>query len=81
MQMCKILFSVFHLSKRFGNLLPDSAILIIVGLGLGFLLKAIGLDPSVYRLNSDVFFLFLLPPIIYDAGMQKMQKNETRKII
>lgn len=40
--------------------------LIVVGLLVGGLIKAVGEDPPI--LQSDVFFLFLLPPIILDAG-------------
>ncbi|CAJ0603189.1 unnamed protein product [Cylicocyclus nassatus] len=61
--LAKILFHLFKpLSK-----LPDSALLIVVGLLLGLILKQSGASIA-YSLNSHVFFLYLLPPIIFDAG-------------
>lgn len=38
-------------------------------------MKILGINSSLYKLNSDTFFLFLLPPIIYDAGRCKDRKN------
>jgi sodium/hydrogen exchanger-like protein 3 len=58
----------FHANKRINSALPDSALLIAVGLFLGFLLKFIGVLHHVFYLPAEVFFLFLLPPIIFDAG-------------
>ncbi|KAI6183117.1 Sodium/hydrogen exchanger [Aphelenchoides bicaudatus] len=58
----------FHANKRINSALPDSALLIAVGLVLGFGLKLIGVLHHVFYLPSEVFFLFLLPPIIFDAG-------------
>ncbi|CAD5211951.1 unnamed protein product [Bursaphelenchus xylophilus] len=59
---------LFHVNKRFGEAVPDSALLITVGLMLGIMLKLSHVDETVYFLNSNVFFLYLLPPIIFDAG-------------
>ncbi|KAI6212379.1 Sodium/hydrogen exchanger [Aphelenchoides besseyi] len=61
----KILFNV---NKKFGEALPSSGLLIIVGLLLGFLLKRSNVETSFFNLNSSTFFLYLLPPIIFDAG-------------
>ncbi|KAI6212613.1 hypothetical protein M3Y94_00047000 [Aphelenchoides besseyi] len=60
--------SVFHLNKKFGNTIPDSALLIAVGLLLGFILNFFHVNHQVFRLPSEIFFLYLLPPIIYDAS-------------
>lgn len=59
---------MFHVNKQFGDAVPDSALLIIVGVALGYVLKAVEVDEQVFRLNATVFFLYLLPPIIFDAG-------------
>jgi NhaP-type Na+/H+ or K+/H+ antiporter len=58
----------FHSSKRISNTLPDSALLIAVGLALGFFLNFLGVLHHVFYLPSEVFFSFLLPPIIFDSG-------------
>lgn len=48
------------------SIVPESCLLIVVGLLVGGLIKGVGETPPF--LQSDVFFLFLLPPIILDAG-------------
>lgn len=48
------------------SIVPESCLLIVVGLLVGGLIKGVGETPPF--LKSDVFFLFLLPPIILDAG-------------
>ncbi|CEF66869.1 Na+/H+ exchanger family and Cation/H+ exchanger domain-containing protein [Strongyloides ratti] len=58
----------FNISKKFSDTFPDSALLIVVGLILGFVLKKIHVDSSIFTLDSTTFFIFLLPPIIFDAG-------------
>ncbi|VDM80044.1 unnamed protein product [Strongylus vulgaris] len=60
-------FLVFHLYKPIANAFPDSSLLIAVGLLLGLILKQSGAHIT-YSLDSHVFFLYLLPPIIFDAG-------------
>lgn len=62
------MLSGFHINQKFGEAFPDSALLIIVGLGLGFLLKESQVSDTLFRLDSTTFFLYLLPPIIFDAG-------------
>ncbi|XP_070806228.1 sodium/hydrogen exchanger 1 [Pituophis catenifer annectens] len=56
----------FHVIPTLSSIVPESCLLIVVGLLVGALIKAVGENPPV--LNSKVFFLFLLPPIILDAG-------------
>ncbi|XP_057195565.1 sodium/hydrogen exchanger 1 [Triplophysa rosa] len=56
----------FHLIPRVSNIVPESCLLIVVGLLIGGLIKLVGEDPPV--LSSKVFFFYLLPPIILDAG-------------
>uniref|UniRef100_A0A914Z9U9 Sodium/hydrogen exchanger n=1 Tax=Panagrolaimus superbus TaxID=310955 RepID=A0A914Z9U9_9BILA len=59
---------VFHLNKKFGDAFPDSACLIVVGLLLGFALTEFNVNSSFFSFDSHIFFLYLLPPIIFDAG-------------
>ncbi|KAK3515845.1 hypothetical protein QTP70_034041 [Hemibagrus guttatus] len=56
----------FHLIPRLSSIVPESCLLIVVGLLVGGLIKLLGETPPV--LDSDLFFLCLLPPIILDAG-------------
>ncbi|XP_017279280.1 sodium/hydrogen exchanger 1 isoform X2 [Kryptolebias marmoratus] len=57
----------FHLIPRLSGIVPESCLLISVGLLVGLLIKLAGEDvPPV--LDSKLFFLCLLPPIILDAG-------------
>lgn len=56
----------FHLVPRVSNIVPESCLLIVVGLLVGGFIKAIKEKPPV--LDDKLFFLYLLPPIILDAG-------------
>ncbi|XP_078538748.1 sodium/hydrogen exchanger 1 [Lissotriton helveticus] len=56
----------FHVIPTVSNVVPESCLLIVVGLLVGGLIKGVGEKPPV--LDTDLFFLFLLPPIILDAG-------------
>ncbi|XP_031441986.1 Na(+)/H(+) exchanger beta-like [Clupea harengus] len=56
----------FHLVPRLSAVVPESCLLIVVGLLVGGLMKLVGENPPV--LDSKLFFLCLLPPIILDAG-------------
>jgi hypothetical protein len=59
----------FQLSHKLTEKFPESCLLIILGLVVGALLYATKLaEQKAYVLNSDTFFLFLLPPIILEAG-------------
>ncbi|CAD6198737.1 unnamed protein product [Caenorhabditis auriculariae] len=50
------------------KIVPDSAMQIILGIGLAGLFAILGLDRRFYVFDSYTFFAFLLPPIIFDAG-------------
>ncbi|XP_061918290.1 sodium/hydrogen exchanger 1 isoform X1 [Entelurus aequoreus] len=57
----------FHLVPRLPGIVPESCLLIVVGLLVGGLIKVAGREvPPV--LDSNLFFFCLLPPIILDAG-------------
>ncbi|XP_072226800.1 Na(+)/H(+) exchanger beta-like [Leuresthes tenuis] len=56
----------FHIIPRVSNVVPESCLLIFVGLLVGGVIKA--MDEKAPILDSKLFFLYLLPPIILDAG-------------
>ena len=64
----KILFNSF---PRLSRYFPDSSLLIVTGLIFGGLFRLIDtpiIDKTAYQLSADLFFLFLLPPIVFEAG-------------
>uniref|UniRef100_A0A3P9H2A9 Sodium/hydrogen exchanger n=1 Tax=Oryzias latipes TaxID=8090 RepID=A0A3P9H2A9_ORYLA len=56
----------FHVIPRVSHIVPESCLLIFVGLLVGGVIKAMDQTPPV--LDTKLFFLYLLPPIILDAG-------------
>ncbi|KAH7709183.1 NHX-3 protein [Aphelenchoides avenae] len=52
-------------NKKMGDSIPDSALLIIVGLVLGLALGQFHLN---FSFSSSIFFLALLPPIVFEGG-------------
>ncbi|XP_034561433.1 Na(+)/H(+) exchanger beta-like [Notolabrus celidotus] len=56
----------FHIIPRVSNVVPESCLLIFVGLLVGGIIKAIGEEAPI--LSTELFFFYLLPPIILDAG-------------
>uniref|UniRef100_H2SST5 Sodium/hydrogen exchanger n=1 Tax=Takifugu rubripes TaxID=31033 RepID=H2SST5_TAKRU len=56
----------FHIIPRVSGIVPESCLLIVVGLLIGGIIRA--MDEEAPVLDSKFFFLYLLPPIILDAG-------------
>ncbi|KAK3558576.1 hypothetical protein QTP86_021649 [Hemibagrus guttatus] len=56
----------FRVIPGFSRFVPESCVLIMVGLIVGVLIKL--LDETLPVLDTELFFLCLLPPIILDAG-------------
>ncbi|XP_053497818.1 sodium/hydrogen exchanger 1b isoform X3 [Ictalurus furcatus] len=56
----------FHIIPGFSRFVTESCVLMIVGLMVGVLIKLLGETLPV--LDTELFFLCLLPPIILDAG-------------
>lgn len=59
--------AVFHLSHKVTRVVPESALLIVLGLFLGGIVWAADHIAS-FSLTPTVFFFYLLPPIVLDAG-------------
>jgi len=57
----------FHMTPKLHHIFPESCLLIVIGIIIGFLLFLTSEHPPS-TLTPDVFFLFMLPPIILDAG-------------
>lgn len=57
----------FHLSHKVTSVVPESALLIVLGLVLGGIVLAADHIAS-FSLTPTVFFFYLLPPIVLDAG-------------
>ncbi|XP_074059215.1 sodium/hydrogen exchanger 2-like isoform X2 [Macrotis lagotis] len=57
----------FHLYSKLPSVVPESCLLIFVGLVMGGIFYGLN-DKSPPVMDSDIFFLYLLPPIVLDAG-------------
>ncbi|KAG8451852.1 hypothetical protein GDO86_003880 [Hymenochirus boettgeri] len=57
----------FHLYHKLPTIVPESCLLILVGLILGGIIFGMN-EKSPPAMKTDVFFLYLLPPIVLDAG-------------
>ena len=62
-----LIFSGFHWSGRVPAVVPESCLLIMVGLMVGGVIYGVR-HSAPPTLSADAFFLFLLPPIVLDAG-------------
>ncbi|XP_025910415.1 sodium/hydrogen exchanger 2-like [Nothoprocta perdicaria] len=57
----------FHLYNKLPSVVPESCLLVFVGLIMGGIIYGLN-DKSPPVMDSDIFFLYLLPPIVLDAG-------------
>ncbi|XP_016908863.1 sodium/hydrogen exchanger 3 isoform X1 [Apis cerana] len=57
----------FHMTPKLSKIFPESCLLIVVGVVVGVLLFQAS-SVHVSPLTPDTFFLYMLPPIILDAG-------------
>ncbi|XP_037084895.1 sodium/hydrogen exchanger 1-like [Pollicipes pollicipes] len=60
----------FHMFPKLSHMFPESCLLIVIGIIVGVILYFGGLGDveAAHHLDPDTFFLFMLPPIILDAG-------------
>ncbi|KAF0287366.1 Sodium/hydrogen exchanger 1 [Amphibalanus amphitrite] len=59
----------FHSVPQLSRMVPESCLLIGLGIGVGaFLYACLGDIEASHHLDPDTFFLYMLPPIILDAG-------------
>uniref|UniRef100_A0A8D0B454 Sodium/hydrogen exchanger n=1 Tax=Salvator merianae TaxID=96440 RepID=A0A8D0B454_SALMN len=58
----------FHLYHKLPHIVPESCLLILVGLIIGGIMFGVQENSPPVMENSDIFFLYLLPPIVLDAG-------------
>ncbi|XP_015273203.1 PREDICTED: sodium/hydrogen exchanger 3 [Gekko japonicus] len=58
---------VFHLSHKVTSVVPESALLIFLGICLGGIVYAADHIAS-FTMTPTLFFFYLLPPIVLDAG-------------
>ena len=60
---------IYHTVEKFAKFCPESCVLIIFGLLAGLILKQmVSEDNMLISFDSTTFFLYLLPPIVLDAG-------------
>lgn len=57
----------FHIYHKITIWIPESCLLIAIGLIVGAIMHSVKEEPPAI-LNSNVFFLYMLPPIVLDSG-------------
>lgn len=57
----------FHMTPKINKVLPESSLLIVVGVIIGLILYS-STKLHVSPLTPNTFFFYMLPPIILDAG-------------
>lgn len=56
------------MAPRLNEIFPESCLLIVVGVVIGFILVYVTDSVHMSPLTPDTFFFYMLPPIILDAG-------------
>ncbi|KAF7652359.1 hypothetical protein LDENG_00097950 [Lucifuga dentata] len=57
----------FHIYHKITIWIPESCLLIVIGLIVGGIMHSVKEEPPAV-LSSNVFFLYMLPPIVLDSG-------------
>lgn len=58
----------FHMAPKLSEIFPESCLLIVVGVVIGVILVHVTGSVHMSPLTPDTFFIYMLPPIILDAG-------------
>ena len=71
-----VLINIYYHQIPILNSLPESCFLIILGVVMGALIWAGGIEKdSVFKLTANLFFNVLLPPIILDAAFSLYSRD------
>ncbi|KPM07052.1 sodium/hydrogen exchanger 3-like protein, partial [Sarcoptes scabiei] len=64
-----LLFQGFHVTPKLSSLCPESVVLMILGVVIGLIMYFVGIpEERLQPLTPNLFFLYMLPPIVMDAG-------------
>ncbi|KAL9989088.1 hypothetical protein ACROYT_G003597 [Oculina patagonica] len=58
----------FHLSHKLSSVIPESCLVIVLGIVIGGIMEGMGITDIAPAFSSRTFFLFMLPPIVLEAG-------------
>jgi len=63
-----LLFAAFHSCEKLEKLVPESCLLIVIGVILGIITFFASDNHEIIEFNTQLFFTVILPPIIMEAG-------------
>jgi len=58
----------YHKIEILGRFIPESCILVVIGVIAGGIMFGCHMTPDSYQLSSNLFFYILLPPIVLDSA-------------
>lgn len=66
--VCSFSKLFFHYSHFLSSKVPESCVLITLGVGVGAILNFTGVSETITLFSPNEFFLYLLPPIVLEAA-------------